>query len=60
VLKQAGSKNILVVATSEKINSLLGRPFHVDTGDKSIDQMLRGYIHVISGYKERIVYRITH
>jgi len=60
VLKQTGRKNILVAATAEKINSLLGRPFQVDTGDKSIDQMLSGYIRVVSGYRERIVYKITH
>lgn len=60
VLKQVGSKNILVAATVEKINSLLGRPFQVDTGDVSIDQMLSGYTRVVSGYKESIVYRITH
>jgi len=60
VLKQTGRKNILVAATSEKINSLLGRPFQVDTGDNNIDQMLSGYIRVVSGYKERIVYKIIH
>jgi predicted polyphosphate/ATP-dependent NAD kinase len=60
VLKQTGSKNILVAATAEKINSLLGRPFQVDTGEKKIDQMLSGYIKVVSGYKERIVYKVTH
>jgi predicted polyphosphate/ATP-dependent NAD kinase len=60
VLKQVGSKNILVAATAEKINSLLGRPFQVDTGERDIDQMLSRYIKVVSGYRERIVYKITH
>jgi predicted polyphosphate/ATP-dependent NAD kinase len=60
VLKQVGSRNVLVAATAEKINSLLGRPFQVDTGDKGIDQILSGYIKVVSGYRERIVYKVTH
>jgi predicted polyphosphate/ATP-dependent NAD kinase len=60
VLNRVTRKGITVVATAEKVNSLLGRPFQVDTGDKGIDHMLSGYIKVVSGYKERIVYKITY
>jgi predicted polyphosphate/ATP-dependent NAD kinase len=30
----------------------------VDTGDKEVDQMLRGYVRVVTGFKEEMVYKI--
>ncbi len=60
VIKRTGVINIIVAATADKINSYLGRPLLVDTGEKSIDRLISGYIKVVSGYKERIVYRVTH
>jgi len=60
VVKKVGRDNIMVVATPEKVNSLRGRPFLVDTGDRAVDRMLSGYIRVITGYNEEIVYRISY
>ena len=59
VIKRVGRDNIVVVATPEKVNSLKGRPFSVDTGDQAVDKMLCGYIRVVTGYNEEIIYKIS-
>jgi predicted polyphosphate/ATP-dependent NAD kinase len=58
VIRRVGRDNIIIVSTVEKITSLRGRPLLVDTGDRGVDQMLCGYVRIITGYDERIVYRI--
>ena len=58
VIHQVGSDHILVVSTMEKIVSLDHRPLLVDTGDQVVDRQLRGYIKVVTGYHERLVYPV--
>ncbi len=49
---------IRVVATPAKLAALGGRPLLVDTGDPDVDTALSGYLPVITGYRERSMYRV--
>ena len=59
VIRKVGVDRLVVVSTVEKIHSLGGRPLWVDTGDRAVDKMLSGYIRVVTGYNERMVYRVS-
>ncbi|MBT8129699.1 MAG: ATP-NAD kinase family protein [Gammaproteobacteria bacterium] len=58
VIRRAGSDNIIIVATRNKLRSLAGRPLRVDTGDAELDLQLAGMKQVITGYEQRTLYRI--
>jgi predicted polyphosphate/ATP-dependent NAD kinase len=58
VIKKVGRENIIVVSTKEKLYSLGSRPLLVDTGDPGVDQMLGGYLAVVTGYRERAVRKV--
>lgn len=58
VLRRVGREHIIVVSTLGKILSLNGQPLLVDTGDREVDRMLSGHMKIVTGYGERIVYRI--
>jgi predicted polyphosphate/ATP-dependent NAD kinase len=49
----------VVVSTPGKINALHAQPLWVDTGDRAVDELLAGYVQVVTGYHERIVYRVS-
>jgi predicted polyphosphate/ATP-dependent NAD kinase len=57
VIQQVGKANILVIATKNKISQL--STLRVDTGDPEVDEALRGYIRVITDYREEHVMKIT-
>ncbi len=59
IIQRVGKDNILVVASKQKLASLQGRPLLVDTGNETVDAELRGYMRVITGYKDYVVYRVN-
>ena len=60
VIRLVGRDNITVICLARKIAALRGRPLLVDTGDREVDDLLKGYIEVITGYHEKTVYRISN
>jgi predicted polyphosphate/ATP-dependent NAD kinase len=60
ILRAVGKKNVTVIASKEKLISLSGRPLLVDTGDEELNQELSGYIPVITGFEERVMYKVGY
>jgi predicted polyphosphate/ATP-dependent NAD kinase len=59
VIRKVGKENILIVCTKEKLDAFKGRPLWVDTGDYEVDQTICGYLQIITGYKEYVMYKVT-
>ncbi|HEY8384903.1 MAG TPA: ATP-NAD kinase family protein [Porticoccaceae bacterium] len=59
VVRRVGRGGLWVVATKTKITALEGRPLLLDTNDPALDQSLAGYIQVITGYRDTILYPVT-
>lgn len=55
----ADKGNIIIVATNEKLRSLDKRPMIADTGDRRLDEQLAGLYHVITGYQQKTLYRLS-
>jgi predicted polyphosphate/ATP-dependent NAD kinase len=47
-----GKQRIIVVATSNKLQNIEGKTLRVDTGSTQTDNMLKGYIRVVTDYRE--------
>ena len=58
VIRKVGKDNIRIVATRDKLQALNRRPLLVDTGDDELNQMLKGYYHVLVSYDREVMYRI--
>lgn len=58
LIRRAGRERVVVIATRSKLAALEGRPLIVDSGDPDLDQELAGYIAVITGYEEQVLYPV--
>ena len=52
IIKRVGKQRIIVAATKSKLRSIDGGVLRVDTGDAEVDAMLKGYIKVVTDYRE--------
>ncbi|MGQ9624362.1 MAG: ATP-NAD kinase family protein [Candidatus Bathycorpusculaceae bacterium] len=52
IIRRVGKQRIIVAATKGKLQSIEGGVLRVDTGDADVDKMLRGYIKVVTDYRE--------
>jgi predicted polyphosphate/ATP-dependent NAD kinase len=59
VIERVGRENVVVVSTPDKLHALGTQPLLVDTGDRAVDEMLSGYVMVVTGYNERAVRRVA-
>ncbi len=53
ILKRVGKKNIIIIGTENKIKNL--KCLRIDTGDDETDEILKGLVKVVIGYKEEII-----
>ena len=58
VIRKVGIDHITIVAAKSKITALDGRPLLVDTNDPELDRDLSGLTQIVTGYDDRILYRI--
>jgi predicted polyphosphate/ATP-dependent NAD kinase len=58
VIRRVGFENITVVGSRSKIEALHPRRLLSDSGSDEIDQQLRGYLRVITGYREEMVVKV--
>jgi predicted polyphosphate/ATP-dependent NAD kinase len=54
-----GQDDILVISPASKIAALRGQPLRVDSGDPELDRRLSGHVEVITGYREKVMYRVS-
>lgn len=59
VLRRIGRDRLWVIGTRSKLLTLEGRPLLIDTDDPALDQAWSGLIEVITGYDDRLWYRIA-
>jgi predicted polyphosphate/ATP-dependent NAD kinase len=57
IIRIVGRENIIVMSTKQKLRNLKG--LRVDTGDIELDNLVSGYIRVVTDYREERVIRVT-
>ncbi len=52
IIRKVGKERIIIAATTRKLRNIQGSILRVDTGDPDVDELLRGYIKVVTDYRE--------
>ena len=52
IIKRVGKQRIIVATTKNKLRDIEGGVLRVDTGDMETDKMLKGYVKVVTDYRE--------
>jgi predicted polyphosphate/ATP-dependent NAD kinase len=52
IIRKIEKERIVVGATPTKLRNIEGNRLRVDTGDRETDELLRGYIKVVTDYRE--------
>jgi predicted polyphosphate/ATP-dependent NAD kinase len=58
IIERVGRDHIFVISTLSKLKGIDGETLKVDTGDSLLDEVLRGYIRVITDYNEIRLVRV--
>ncbi len=58
IIDRVGKDNIIVISTPSKLKGIAGEVLRVDTGDSQVDEMLQGYIRVVTDYNEMRLVKI--
>lgn len=58
LIRRIGQDNFLIVASKRKLSELNGRPLLVDSNDAELDRQWRGYMPVITGYRDAVMYKV--
>lgn len=58
IIAQVGRDGIIVIATTEKLQALNGRALQLDTNDAELDRQLAGFLPVMTGYQQQILYPV--
>lgn len=58
VIAKIGGRNIIVIATNEKLHSLQGRPLLLDSGSLQLDKELAGVRQIVTGFEQRTLYKL--
>ncbi len=59
IIRFIGKENIYIIATKSKLLALAEKPLIVDTGDNLLDQSFEGFMPVITGYNDQVLYPIA-
>lgn len=60
VLRRIGRDNVHVIATKTKLKNLQGRPLLMDSGDAQLDETWSGYVPVLTGYHDAVLYPLGY